>query len=308
MVATARICLGEGARCSVLVKYLRPSKAVADAIVNPTAGQRVDDLIAVKREMTTRRGKNFYSIFFRSESIPGVLLHSAERWTTGLEQGPGHLLWDADGAAAPSPGGPNLNLVNKQGEEIAKFIFNAQNRAEDIALVRNMGFEVDDDNDPAPENVPAANAPRPNGAALYEGQECGWDGIDRRAMMQGSMYNDPKFTNDWTPQGKSYAEIFLHVFPLYFFENIVVAATNNALLAADNARTTLGEMMRYIGMWLLMSCYLKSPDYFWRTTPMRTTADSEDEENDTPLFTFNRYMSRRRFLAITSALRFTSKE
>ena len=190
----------------MLVKYLRPSKAVADAIVNPVAGQRVDDLIAVKREMTTRRGKEFFSIFYRSESIPGVLLSSAERWATVLEQGPGHLLWDAD-AAPPLPGRANLNTANEQGEEIAEFVFNAQNRAEDIALVRNMGFEVDDDNEPAPENVPAANAPRPNGATLYEGQEWGWDGIDRRAMMQGSLYNDPKFTNDWSPQGKSYAEI-----------------------------------------------------------------------------------------------------
>ena len=69
MVPRARLCLGEGARCSMLVKYLRPSKAVADAIVNPTAGQRVDDLIAVKREMTTRGGKNFLSIFYWSETI-----------------------------------------------------------------------------------------------------------------------------------------------------------------------------------------------------------------------------------------------
>ena len=178
MAPTARICLGKGARCSVLVKYLRPSKAVADAILNPTAGQRVDDLIAVRCEMTTWRGKNFYSIFYRSESIPNVLLSSAKRWATVLEQGPGHLLWDMDGAAAPLLGGANLNTANEQGEEIAGFIFNVQNRTEDIALIRNMGFEVDDDNEPAPENIPAANVPRPNGADLYEGQEWGWDGIE----------------------------------------------------------------------------------------------------------------------------------
>ena len=67
-------------------------------------------------------------------------------------------------------------------------------------------------------------------------------------------------------------------------------------------------MLRYVGMWLLMSCYMKSPDYFWQSAPLtRTTLeDDEDEENDTPSFTFNRYMSRRRFVAITSALRFTS--
>ena len=53
-----------------------------------------------------------------------------------------------------------------------------------------------------------------------------------------------------------------------------------------------------------MSCYMKSPDYFWRTA-VRTGDCSEDEENDMPSFTFNRYMSRRRYAAITSALRFT---
>jgi hypothetical protein len=283
MVPRARLCLGEGARCSVLVKYLRPSKAVADAIVNPVAGQRLDDLIAVKREMTMRNGKEYFSIFYQSETIPGVLLSSAERWAVALEQGPGHLLWDADGVTAGPTGLPPVLVTNAdQGEEIAEFIFNAQNRAEDIALVRNMGFEVDDDNEPAPENVPTNNAPRPNGGNLYEGQEWGWDGIDRRAMMQGSMYNDPKFTNDWTPQGKDYIEIFLHLFPLHFLEAVIVQATNNALLAADNARTTVGEMLRYIGMWMLMSCYLKSPAYFWRSTAMMGGTTSEDEENDTP--------------------------
>ena len=69
MVPTARLCLGEGPRCSVLVKYLQPSKTVDEALVNPVAGQRLDDLIAVKREMTTRGGKNFLAIFYWSETI-----------------------------------------------------------------------------------------------------------------------------------------------------------------------------------------------------------------------------------------------
>jgi len=169
-----------------------------------------------------------------------------------------------------------------------------------------MGFEVDDDNEPAPENVPADDAPPVNGGELLEGQQWGWDGIDRRAMLQGSMYNGPTFTNDWSPKGSTFVEIFLHCFPCSFLENHIVEATNNALLAVNAARTSFGELLRYIGMMLLMSCYMKSPDYFWRTT-VRTGDCSEDEENDMPSFTFNRYMSRRRYLAITSALRFTTK-
>ena len=89
MVPTAWLCLRKGPRCSVLVKYLQPSKTVDEALVNPVAGQRIDDLIAVKHEMTTRGGKNFYSNFYRSKSIPGVLLSSAKQWATVLEQVPG---------------------------------------------------------------------------------------------------------------------------------------------------------------------------------------------------------------------------
>ena len=78
------------------------------------------------------------------------------------------------------------------------------------------------------------------------------------------------------------------------------------LLAVNLVRTTFGELLRYIGMMLFMLCYMKLPNYFWR--PAARTGDySEDEENDMPSFTFNRYMSRRCYLAITSALQFTTQ-
>jgi hypothetical protein len=108
------------------------------------------------------------------------------------------------------------------------------------------------------------------------------------------MYNGPTFTNDWSPNHNSFIEIFLHCFPCYFLEDTIVEATNNALLAVNAVRTTYGELLRYIGMMILMSCYMKSPDYFWR--PASRTGDcSEDEENNMPLFTFNRYMSCRHY-------------
>jgi hypothetical protein len=72
------------------------------------------------------------------------------------------------------------------------------------------------------------------------------------------------------------------------------------LLAVNAVWTTYRELLRYIGMMLLMSCYMKLLDYFWRTVA-RMGDCSEDEKNDMLLFTFNRYMSRRRYLAITSA-------
>jgi hypothetical protein len=187
------------------------------------------------------------------------------------------------------------------------FVFNAQNWAEDIALVRDMDFMVDDDNEPAPQNVPADGAPPVNGEALFEGQKWGWDGIDCQAILQGSMYNGPTFANKWSPNGKPFIDIFLHFLPCYFIEVTIVKATSKVLLTVNAVRTTLGELLRYIGMMLLMSCYMKSLNYFWKMVT-RMGNESEDKGNSIPWFTFNRYMSRQRFLAITSALWFTLKQ
>ena len=54
-------------------------------------------------------------------------------------------------------------------------LFHAGNNAEDIANVRLMGLAVNDDNNPAPENIPGAD-----GATLPNDQTWGWDGIDTR--------------------------------------------------------------------------------------------------------------------------------
>ena len=44
----------------------------------------------------------------------------------------------------PPPPAAAAVYINERGEDIADFVFNAQNRAEDITLVRSMGFEVND--------------------------------------------------------------------------------------------------------------------------------------------------------------------
>ncbi len=105
------------------------------------------------------------------------------------------------------------------------------------------------------------------------------------------MYNGPSFTDGWTPQRNTFLDIFLHLFLFQFFTNVIVKGTSNALVKVDSARMTIGEMLRYVRMWLLMSCYMKLPDYFWRSAPLTRTTPDEDKENDTLLFTFNHYMS-----------------
>ncbi len=105
--------------------------------------------------------------------------------------------------------------------EIPDEIFRAGNRAEDIALVRGQGFEVDDDNDPAPENVPTVLDDTPVVNDLYEGQDWGWDGIDWR-VVAGGNYNEPSFPNNWVPQGKPYLGLFVYFFPMVWFTTVLL--------------------------------------------------------------------------------------
>ncbi len=83
------------------------------------------------------------------------------------EQGPGEIWGELPTAEAPAA----TVAFDKRGEEISDFVFHAQNRAEDIAHVQDMGFEVDDDNEPAPKNVPTlfgAPAPVRGGTTLKD--------------------------------------------------------------------------------------------------------------------------------------------
>jgi hypothetical protein len=124
--------------------------------------------------------------------------------------------------------------------------------------------------------------------------------------MQGSMYNGPTFAHDWTPQNKTFAEVFLWFFlPTTFLEGTVFAATNDALSGENSSPATLGEFLCYIRLWLLMACYMgHSPEDYW--APKVSTGNvSEDKMNDTPPMNFHKYMSRKRFVALTTVLHFT---
>ncbi len=135
---------------------------------NPEPGWRINDLIAVSRDVTTPGGKRFVSILFWRSTIPG-LLHAAEQWVKVEEQRLLNQLW-VDAAPAKAPA--TTVAINEDGEEIADFVFNAQNGAENITLIQNMDFMVDDDNKPAPKNVPADGAPPVNGGHSWKG----WSG------------------------------------------------------------------------------------------------------------------------------------
>ena len=81
MVRPRTLRLGEGARCNVLVKNLRPSREINERILNPLPRQRVTDLVATRRGIITRGRSSYEAIFFTSPTFPNLELHAARRIT-----------------------------------------------------------------------------------------------------------------------------------------------------------------------------------------------------------------------------------
>ena len=101
--------------------------------------------------------------------------------------------------------------------------------AEDIANFCNQGFNVDDDREPAPENIPTSEEQSIQDSGLKEGQSWGWDGIDRRSIVK-SEREGHSFKNNFTPHGASFSEVVLHFLPLTFFADTVLVNTNDAII------------------------------------------------------------------------------
>lgn len=139
-------------------------------------------------------------------------------------------------------------------------------------MVRNQGFDVDDDNEPVPENIPSPDAPAPVNNGLYEGQSWGWDGIDCRTNNGG--YEEPSFHNSWSPNSKSYLELFLHALPLTWLTAVLIPTTF-ATMRTEGPNCDyllLGEFLCYLGVPLLMStCIGWSQVDFGRQGLMPTT-------------------------------------
>jgi hypothetical protein len=204
MARTRALPIGEGAVCSALVNKLRSSQTVAEALPNAAANQRIEDLVATRHSIITRSARTYDTIYFMSPSLPSIEISAARRYVIVMVPGHADAIWTQFVApAVRAPIVPNLPPIVAATQTIGNKKNFAQNRAKDIAHVRAEGFEVDDNNDPAPENVPGFfDVPPVVDGGLFERQSWGWDGIDRR-QMAGGGYDEPSFPHGFTPIRKT---------------------------------------------------------------------------------------------------------
>jgi hypothetical protein len=89
---------------------------------------------------------------FRCDDYPNIILHAVTRYLIVVSEGPQEAFFN-------QPAGIGANHVEATAVEVPNMPPRTNNHNEDIQAFPAMGTIVDDDNLPAPENVPPPNEP-----------------------------------------------------------------------------------------------------------------------------------------------------
>lgn len=285
-MARKKLRHGVGAVCEVLLKYLHSRPIVAAKYPNATARQRLGGLLCIRKEMKKVNHKQVMCFVFRHNEFEGHELHCMDRWAKVTAEGdPDHFFTEDTLEEAP----------NEQAGATSVEVPALEGLAYDVLRLRAEGYDVDDDNDPAPKNTPAAAASGgPN--AIYG--QWGFSGICQRRVehlgTEGARLRP--VTSEIVMSGLDVLTMFLMFLPKAYFETVLLPETNKNI---DGGPLNFGEFLQFLGLWLYMSTtagftrldwFSQKPVDLWQGAPFR----------------FNHIMSGNRFDAIISALTFTA--
>lgn len=285
---TKKKCLGTGAVCTVVGKYLHPSRIYQEKYLNAAPGHVLQNLLVIRLEEKLVNRQKQVCVVFRHDDFPNKELWTVKRWAKVNSEGHKDHFFTTNTTGTPQ----EQNEDERGPKEITNDVRNATK--ENVNAMRAAGFDVDDDNDPAPENVPdTATAPtnniygawNPNLGNCYRKQA---GGHETRAKLLG--------VNEIWMQGVSFFTMFLMFFPKTFLKSVILVETNKVI---DGPQVSFGEFLRFLGIWLFLSTQKgHARREYWSSKSM-------DPFNG-PAYRFNEWMSRNRFENIITALRYTN--
>ena len=161
---------GVGAICSVLKRFLHPSNLIREKYVNHAKDERLEGLFTIREEVRSVNRKDVLCLVFRHDDFENQLLYWIKKYARILHEGPEHTRFAVRETV-------DLRNVGAEEGEALPDLANRRGRftREDVDEITNQGFTVDDDNEPAPENVPANN--RAQTGRCITDEEWGWKGF-----------------------------------------------------------------------------------------------------------------------------------
>lgn len=275
--------LGVGAKVSCLLKFLHPFGEVRKKFPNTYKTDRISNLTVTGQAAKLIRSESAQCFTFCHDDFPDVELYTTKPHAKCEEEGPPESIFGAVPPPPPEPQQPQQ--PQQRGEIHAETV-----RVDGVELGPD---QVDNDDEPAPENVgPAPTEGGPQFSNWGEGT------IDPRV---GQHDTGPRLKT--VPAGQETnltpLQLFLLFFPVDYIKEVLLPAT----IAADPTladELSFGCFLRFLGLILIISCYHVQNIRSWFST------QPPHEFDDAP-FRLNHIMSRNLFNRIRQALRFNKE-
>ena len=284
---------GKGATVSCLIKFLHPSQLIRNTYPNPENGQRLEGCLTIRQEVKKINCKDQLAIVVKHDDF------------VGMDKEPQELYAVKKHFSIQVEGDPdfffNVSLVQEDGEEELdqqevlpaavndELMGQNHSRQNDLVVALTGLMDVDDNNEPVPENILVPPAPPPPSVLS---QEWGHDGF---FLQKSNNLPDAKaklvYLVDTTRN-----DINLQLFECFshraFMEDVMIAETNKIL---DQHPLSYGELLCWIGLWVLISMVDGSNHQsFWSTKKINMY--------ECMLYHLSSYMTWRCFKEILSAL------
>ena len=285
-----KLTLGVGAVVQTKAKFLHPSKYIRELYPNMDQQQMVVDLKVVRREKKIVTRKEQLCLVVTSDQIMNgdqhVELHAVERWFKVTKEGHPDLFFTQAQPAEVTPPEEDDNPL----EEIAERSRVTPLQPDEISIARGLGPMVDDDNQPAPENVPTGGQSEESILGEWE-----HSGLCYRKVANGTD-SKPQL-KDMPTSEPTRIQLFEHLFPMKYVTEVILPATSKGM----EKDLTYGEFLRFVGIWLLMATIVgpQRRDFWSKKTVNRF---------DGAPFRLNDLMSRNRFEEILRNLAFTKNQ
>jgi hypothetical protein len=271
-----------GDTCSVIKRFLHPSKLISERYPNQDHRETLEGLLVTGFDNRSINRATKQCVLFRHEDFENKVLYCSTRYARITNQAHREQV--------------NVNEEEDTEELVEVPTFTGNNR-EDTERLRVEGYNVDDDNDPAPENVPVQNEPNNTGFDPTRVQYHDWNSkhfCNRRHYF--NHFENASIKPNQKPLDNARIDWFLRCIPSKYIQDVVLTETNKKL----GRPMDYPELLRFLGLLFLMStarvgCSIRS--WFEETEPSKFEGAP---------FRLQEFMSRTWFEEILRSLTYTN--
>ena len=226
---------GKGAIVSALSRFIHPSEHIRSKFPNPVHSHRLVGCFTLRQEVkkVNRKDQLCADDFIELHAV-------VKHWKVEVEGDP-----DLCFTARVNPQVEQEEEPTPLPQVVDELLNNQATTEETLEALRGV-VDIDDDNDPAPENIPA---PTDISSSSIFG-EWGHEGVCFR-KQQGNQNIRAKSNVALDPNADDpNLQLFEILFPKKWILETVIPPTNNQL---GEEPLSYGELLRWIGLWILMS-------------------------------------------------------